>query len=96
MFDGHTNTLLVGRGTTYVVLTSTSRTIKVNGNSKTNSVNIVSSLTRYNKVPFYSILYIEKYCYDSFGMIGILCGYYIRLVLLWYDLLTRELPSQVE
>ena len=29
-------------------------------------------------------------------MIGILCGYYIRFVPLCYDLLTTELPSQVE
>ena len=63
-------------GTTHVVLTSTSSTVKVNGNSKSNRAKILSSLTRDNKVPFYSILYIEKYCYDSLGMIGILCGYY--------------------
>ena len=30
----------------------------------------------------YSILYIEKYCYDSLGMIETLCGCYIRFVLL--------------
>ena len=64
--------------TRYVVLTSTSSTVKINGNSKTNSANILSSLTRDSKDPFYSILDIEKY--DNLGMIGILCGYCIRFV----------------
>ena len=53
--------------------------LQVNDNSKTNSSKIPSSVTRGRKFPIYSILYIEKYCEDSLGMIGILFGYYIRL-----------------
>ena len=65
-----------------MLLTTTSSTVKINHNSKTNRAKILSSLTRDSKVPFYSILYIENYYYDSLGMLGILRGYYIRLVLL--------------
>ena len=80
----------------YVVLTTTSRTVKIKDNSKPNSSKIPSILTRGRKFPIYGMLYIEKYCYDSLGMIRILCGYYILFLLLWYDLLTRGLPSQAE
>ena len=69
-------------GITYVALTSTSSTVKINCIRKTNSTKTLSSLMRDSKVAFYSILYIEKYCYDSLGMIGILGGYYLRFVLL--------------
>ena len=46
------------------------------------SAKILSFLIRDRKVLIYSLLYIERYCYDSFEMIGILCGYYICFVLL--------------
>ena len=69
-------------GATYVVLTNTSSTVKINDYSKTNSSKIPSSLSRGRKFPIDSILDIEKYCYQSLGLIGILCGYYIRFELL--------------
>ena len=69
-------------GATYVVLTTTSSTVKINDNSKTNSSKIPSSLTRGRKFLIYGILYIENYCYDSLRMVEMLCGYYIRFVLL--------------
>ena len=77
------NKQLQFHGTTcYAVLASTSSTVKINGISKMNSARIRSTLTRDNRVPSYSILYNEKYYYDGQGIIGILCGYYIRFMLL--------------
>ena len=73
----------------YLVLTTTSSTVRINDNSKTNSPKKPSSSSRGRKFPVYSILYIEKCCYPSLGMIGILRGYYIRFELLGYDPLTR-------
>ena len=67
------------RGNIYVVLTTTSSTVGINDNSKTNSSKNPSSLSRGRRFLVYSKLYIEKYCYQSLEMIGILCGYYIRL-----------------
>ena len=61
---------------------TTSSIVKVNDNRNTNSSKISSSLTRGRRFPLYGILYIEKYCYDNLGIIGILCASYINFVLL--------------
>ena len=52
---------------TIVVLTTTSSTVKINDNSKTN----ISKQTKLFNAR-------QEYCCQRLGMVGVLCGYYIR------------------